>query len=67
LDRVTAQTLIVWGDQDTHALREEQQALLDAMPNASLLVYEGAGHSLQLEEPARLAADLAAFIKKLGL
>ncbi len=65
LDRVTAQTLIVWGDQDTHALREEQQALVDAMPNARLVVYEGAGHSLQLEEPARLAADLIAFVQEL--
>ncbi len=65
LDRISAPTLIVWGDQDTHALREEQQAMLDAMHDARLLVYEGAGHSLHLEEPARLAADVAAFVEEL--
>jgi len=28
---------------------------------ARLLVYHGAGHALHWEEPARFAADLAAF------
>jgi len=32
---------------------------------ARLVVYQGAGHALHWEEPARFAADLAAFVESL--
>lgn len=31
-----------------------------------LLVYENAGHALHWEDPARFAADLVAFVERLG-
>jgi non-heme chloroperoxidase len=62
LDQINAPTLIVWGDQDSRCPRSDQDTLVEAIPDARLLVYRGAGHGLHVEEPERFAADLAAFI-----
>ena len=61
LSKITAPTLIVWGDQDAFFLRREQEALAAAIAGAQLVVYPGAGHGFHWEEPARFAADLVAF------
>ncbi|MBE7549979.1 MAG: alpha/beta hydrolase [Anaerolineales bacterium] len=58
LGKITAPTLIVWGDQDGLVSRHEQEALLAAIAGSQLVVYRGAGHA---EEPERFAADLVAF------
>jgi non-heme chloroperoxidase len=62
LAAVTVPTLVVWGDRDTYAGREQQDALLAAIPHARLSVYEGAGHALHWEDPATFAADVTAFM-----
>jgi pimeloyl-ACP methyl ester carboxylesterase len=61
LSAINAPTLIVWGDQDTFFGRREQEALAGAIAGARLITYAGAGHGFHWEEPARFAADLAAF------
>jgi non-heme chloroperoxidase len=58
---VAAPTLIVWGDRDELARREDQERLLAAIPGSRLLVYEGVGHIVHWEEPDRVARDVAAF------
>ena len=62
---VAAPTLVVWGDQDAVLPRSEQEALATGIPHARLLVYEGGGHAFYWEDPARVAADLAAFVASL--
>jgi len=64
LGKITAPTLIVWGDQDAFFLRREQEALAAAIAGAQLMVYPGAGHGFHWEEPARFAADLVAFTER---
>lgn len=64
---ITAPTLIVWGDRDAFCPRADQFALRAAIPAADLAVYEGAGHALHWEEPARFAADLARFVEHLAV
>lgn len=64
LRRITAPTLAIWGDRDALFLRADQDALLAAIPGADLLVHEGAGHAPHWEDPARVAADLAAFVAR---
>ncbi|MFD7711616.1 alpha/beta fold hydrolase [Streptomyces sp. NPDC059786] len=54
-------TLVLWGDADTCVPRADQRQILDAVPGATLEVYEGAGHVLHWERPERLAQDIAAF------
>ena len=62
LGRVTAPTLIVWGDHDGFLPRGDQEALAAAIAGSRLVVYPGAGHAVYWEEPERVALDLAAFI-----
>lgn len=61
LGKITAPTLIVWGDQDGLVSRHEQEALLAAIAGSQPVVYRGAGHAAHWEEPERFAADLVAF------
>lgn len=66
LDRITAPTLLVWGDADQIIARADQDALLDALPRAALHVYPGFGHSPHLEDPDRFVADLVEFVDALA-
>ena len=61
---ITAPTRIIWGDRDQYCPRGDQLLLADAIPGAELLVYEGTGHAVHWEQPARVAADVAAFITR---
>jgi pimeloyl-ACP methyl ester carboxylesterase len=58
---ITGPTLLLWGDQDALVSRAGQDALLSAIPRARLVVYEGAGHSPNWEQPERVAHDIDAF------
>jgi pimeloyl-ACP methyl ester carboxylesterase len=60
---ISAPTLLLWGDHDALVPRAEQDALLAAIPRARLVVYEGAGHSPNWEQPQRVADDIAAFLR----
>jgi pimeloyl-ACP methyl ester carboxylesterase len=65
LDKITAPTLIVWGEQDPLCPRAEQEALTAAIASSRLIVYPGGGHNLHWEEPERFASDLLAFVYQL--
>ncbi|MBM4259356.1 MAG: alpha/beta hydrolase [Deltaproteobacteria bacterium] len=65
LEKITAPTLIVWGDQDAFCPRGDQDLLKSTVSNSQLLVYKGAGHDPHWEEPERFAKDVSAFIKRL--
>ena len=63
LGKVQTPTLIVWGDRDTFCSRADQAALLRGIRGSRLAVYQGAGHALHWEQPARFVDDLLAFLK----
>jgi pimeloyl-ACP methyl ester carboxylesterase len=63
---ITAPTLIIWGDQDGLALRDQQEWLLTELSDARLEVYRGSGHSPNWEQPARVADDIAELVRALG-
>jgi non-heme chloroperoxidase len=58
---IAAPTLLAWGEHDAMVSRGDQDDLLGAIPGSRLIVYQGAGHALHWEQPARFAADVAAF------
>ena len=63
LERITAPTLILWGEQDAlFAGVDGQQRLAAAIPGAQLTVYSETGHSPNWERPERVAADLEGFV-----
>jgi pimeloyl-ACP methyl ester carboxylesterase len=51
-------TTIIWGSQDTIIASEDMRALADKLPNAKLIVYDGAGHSAYKDQPDRFKRDL---------
>jgi len=67
LSRISAPTLVLWGNRDPLLPREDEETLVRDIPHARLVVYEGVGHLLYLEQPARVAQDLADFVNALGL
>lgn len=62
LDRITANTLIIWGEQDAFFPRAEQDSLLRAIRGSRLVVYEQTAHSPSWEAPDRVVADLLEFM-----
>jgi non-heme chloroperoxidase len=62
LRTIKARTLILWGDKDGFMTRADQATMFQEIPNATLKVYENTGHGMHWETPARVAADLAAFV-----
>jgi pimeloyl-ACP methyl ester carboxylesterase len=62
LGRISAPTLVAWGDRDAFVPRSDQDGLVAAVPRAELVVYPG-GHAFHWEDPRGFAADLAAFVE----
>jgi len=49
---------IIWGSQDNIISGEELRTLSDKLPNAKLLVYNGASHSAYRDQPEMFKKDL---------
>ena len=49
---------IIWGSQDNFISGEEMRTLSDKLPNAKLLVYNGASHSAYKDQPELFKRDL---------
>jgi non-heme chloroperoxidase len=65
LGRITAPTLLIWGDADGLVRREMQEELLRRLTSASLVVCAGLGHTPRWEDPQRFASAVAAFVRRL--
>jgi non-heme chloroperoxidase len=64
LSKITAPTLIIWGDKESvFPERASQDALLKSIPNSSLKVYAGTGHCPNWEQPVQFTVDLQRFIE----
>jgi pimeloyl-ACP methyl ester carboxylesterase len=61
LATVSVPVLLAWGDRDSYATRAAQDRLIEVIPHARRITYEEHGHAFHWEDPARFAADLAAF------
>ena len=66
LPRVEAPTLLVWGDADTLVSRKMQEEIAQSIPRCDLTVYRGVGHTPRWEDPARLADDLSALLRRVA-
>ena len=64
LSRITAPTLILWGEHDSLFGSTEQEALRRALPKARFISYPDLGHSPFWEDPARVAFDLSTFLSQ---
>jgi pimeloyl-ACP methyl ester carboxylesterase len=51
-------TTIVWGSEDNIVASEDMRVLADKLPNAKLIVYDGANHSAYKDDSDRFKQDL---------
>jgi pimeloyl-ACP methyl ester carboxylesterase len=58
------ETFIAVGDKDLLTPVDHSRRMADALPNAELLVLEGAGHLAMMERPALLNLRLRAFLHR---
>jgi rifampin ADP-ribosylating transferase len=59
---ITAPTLIIWGERDGLLSRDDEEALVAAIPGSQLIVYDDTGHLVLWEQPERVANDLTDFV-----
>lgn len=62
--RITAPTLLIWGDADDLVGRDMQDMLTERIRGAELLIYPGVGHTPRWEDPSRFAGDVAGFVER---
>jgi non-heme chloroperoxidase len=63
IERITAPTLLVWGDADGLVSRAMQTLLAERIDGAELLIYQRVGHTPRWEDPSRFATDVATFVE----
>jgi non-heme chloroperoxidase len=62
LNKITQPTFIAWGDHDVIFTKQDQNALLKAIPHSKLKVYRNAGHSLNWDNAPAFTKDLESFL-----
>ncbi len=62
LPQINAPTLLIWGDQDTATPLQDAKLMSSLIPDAGLVVFEGAGHFTYLEQPNRFLTIIKTFI-----
>lgn len=63
LEAIKAPTLVLVGDQDMAAIREQADLLGKRVPGARLVVIPGGGHLLNLSSPAEFKAAVLPFLR----
>jgi 3-oxoadipate enol-lactonase len=63
LDRVTAPTLIVVGDEDIATVPAKAEKIASAISHAKLVRIPHAGHSSSIEEPAAVTSAIEEFLR----
>jgi len=62
MPNVNVPTLLIWGSNDTDTPLSSAREMERLIPDAGLVVLEGAGHYSYLDEPARFARIVSHFI-----
>ena len=57
---------VIAGAHDWQVGLAPQRALAERLPRGRLLIYEASGHYPNLDEPARFARDVIAFLAQSG-
>jgi pimeloyl-ACP methyl ester carboxylesterase len=55
--------LLIWGEHDTEAPLDDGRLMEQLIPDAGLVVFEGAGHYAYLEQPARFCRIVEVFLR----
>lgn len=63
LPHVAAPTLLIWGDRDADTPLRDARVMERLIPDAGLVVFEGAGHFAYLEQAARFCTVVDVFLR----
>jgi pimeloyl-ACP methyl ester carboxylesterase len=63
LARMTAPTLLIWGEKDALFSRADHEGLAAAIPGVRVEIYADTGHCPNWERPEQVAASLDAFLR----
>ena len=63
LGRLSASTLIIWGEQDQETPLRDARIMEALIPDAGLVVFEGAGHFAYAEQPDRFCRIVDVFLR----
>lgn len=63
LPRIQAPTLLIWGDRDEETPLADGQLMERLIPDAGLVVFEGAGHYAYIEEAGRFSVIVKTFFQ----
>ena len=55
--------LLIWGDQDSETPIDDGRLMERLIPDAGLVVFEGAGHFAYLEQPGRFCRIVDVFLR----
>lgn len=66
LPKIASPTLLIWGDQDTATPLSDARLMERLIPDAGLVVLQGAGHYSYLDEPHRFATIVRHFLRDQG-
>jgi non-heme chloroperoxidase len=64
LHLIEARTLVVYGTDDQLFSMDDQLDLVNGIPNARLLLWEGVGHAMHWEDPARAVSTIHKFLRR---
>jgi len=62
LKTIEVPVLLIWGDQDTSTPLQDAKLMEQMIPNAGLVVFEGAGHFSYQEQPSRTLTIIRTFL-----
>jgi len=64
MEKISASTLLIWGSNDTATPVADGRIMEKKIPDAALIVFDGAGHYSYLERPLEFKAIVENFIKE---
>lgn len=64
MPKISAPTLLIWGENDTATPLRDAQIMEKLIPDAGLVSFSGCGHYSFLDNPIQFAAVLRSFIKE---
>lgn len=64
MPKISAPTLLIWGENDTATPLRDAQIMEKLIPDAGLVSFPGCGHYSFLDNPIQFAAVLRSFIKE---
>ena len=62
LPKIEVKTLIIWGEKDRTTPLKDGQLMNKLIPSSQLVILKGAGHSLQKDQPKKLAKKILKFL-----